>query len=247
MNKKAFGLLLLFPLTASCSGMPTSKEAALNILDNIEKNVEKVCETSYTQTTITTVNEIETKIVNIYSRENKFFHTYTISTQSSGRISESWKFVKAYERVTENGVVSEDYIFDIVRIISESSLNKEQDKQYVVTYEKYSDSGWDKAAKDFEGRISKRFLDAIEHSRALLNDDTKQVSLNSWNDISLKLDSKEEVEGQTRQATQYQLDVYNNMLISIKTSSGENNETENSFVYSTGDIIYPNFKITINN
>ena len=101
MNKRYFALLLVCPLLASCSGLPVSREDCLNIINNIEANLKVTGGTSYTSISTTTTGEVSSELTSIYSKENKFFHTYTISSAKSGRISESWKFVMAYKSTTK--------------------------------------------------------------------------------------------------------------------------------------------------
>ena len=252
MKKRLLGSLLLLPLLASCSGFPVSKEEALNILENIEKEVENSSKSSYTQNALTvtydakTGNPTETTIISIYSKESKYFHTYTISTQNDGRMAESWKFVKDYTFTLENkSEITDTFIFDITRNITPSSLEQPLEKQYIVTYEKYSEEGWEKYADEYEDRLARRFSDAIEHSRNLLNDEANSLDLKSFNGNSLNLNCKQVTEGTTKQTTEYNLDIYNNQLVSIKTSVTDVSKTETTFTYSSGDITYPAFKANI--
>ena len=239
MNKK-IALIFLFPLLASCSGLPVSRDDALNILNAIEKDA--ISDTSYTSKVVTETKESRVELVSIFSKENKFYHTYTIETRFESnfdRVNEAWRFKKAY--VFEDGT-SEDFIFNVIR--DNHNLNQELEKQYVVTYEKYSDDAWDKYATDYKNSLSRRFQDAIEHSRELIKDNTNSITLQSLNSNSLHLDFKQAVEGSETHSTQYQLDVTDNLLYSIKTVSSESTVTT-TYSYATGDILYPGFKITI--
>ena len=245
MKKRYLGLLLVAPLLASCSGLPVSREDALSIISNIEANLKAVGGTSYVSTTLTTLGESSTELTSIYSKEVKFFHTYTISSAKSGRISEAWKFVLPHEMIKDGQPVTSDFIFDITRIVSESSLKNDLEKQYVVTYEPYTEEAWNKYASDYEDRLNRRFLDALSHSRSLIEDTSNRIDIRSLNGNSFFLDYKEEVEGIKTQSTEYEINVKNNQLISLKTISDDETKTETNYKYSTGDIIYPSFKVTI--
>ena len=245
MKKRYFALLLIAPLLASCSGLPVSREDALNIINNIEANLKAVGGTSYISTSLTSSGEASTELTSIYSKESKFFHTYTISSAKSGRISESWKFVQPYERIIDGTSMVSDYIFDITRIVSESSLKNDLEKQYVVTYEPFSEETWNKYASDYEDRLNRRFLDVLSHSRTLIEDYSNKIDLRSLNGNSIFLDYKEEVEGITTQSTEYEINIKNNQLISLKTISDDQLKTETSYKYTVGDIMYPSFKVTI--
>lgn len=239
--KKILTTLVLLPLLTACSGMPVSREDSLVILQNIENNLANVISTSYTVTAKTKSEDVETEVVYIYSKENKFYHTYTITTQSTGRISESWRFKQTYEYA--NSDETADFIFAISRSITPSNIN-DLEKQYVVTYEKYSDSAWDKYASDYEDRLARRYSDGIEHSRELIKDLTASVDLKSFNSTSLFLNSKETTVGVETQTNEYEISFSNVYLSYIKTTSGKTT-VDTTFKYSTGDVMYPAFKISI--
>lgn len=239
--KKTLIPLFILPLVTSCSGLPVSRDEALNILTNIEATISSTSETSYTVTTVTTTEEVETTQVNVYSKEKQFFHTYTISTQSTGRVSESWKFRMPYTYA--DGAKTSEFIFDVTRSITPNNVN-DLEKQYVITYESYTDEAWKKYSDDFEDRLSRRFSDAIDHSRSLIQDTTNTIDLKSFNGNSLFLNCKQAVEGSKTQSTEYELEISNNLLYSIKTISGDS-KVETTYKYSTGDILYPSFKVSI--
>lgn len=234
-------ILSILPLLTSCSGLPISREDALNVLQNIEKEYVSLTSTSYFVSSKTTTDENETEAYYIYSKENKFYHTYTISTQSTGRIGESWKFKQTYKYETNDS--TEDFIFTITRIITPQNLH-DLEKQYVVTYEKYSDEAWQKVANEYEDRLARRYSDVIEHSRELIKDVSNPIDLKSMNSNSLFLKSNESVVGAETQTNEYEISISNNILNYIKTISGKT-IVETNFKYASGDIIYPSYKITI--
>lgn len=245
MKKRFLSSIILLPLLTSCSGFPISREDALDILQNIENEIASTSSTSYTVTTKTTTEEAETEVIYIYSKENQFYHTYTISNQSTGRIFESWKFRQTYkyEIKVDDQEVSEDFIFTISRNLLPSNVD-DLEKQYVVTYEKYSDESWNKYASEYEDRMARRFSDVIEHSRELVKDVSNSIDLKSINPNSIFLNSKESVVGVETQTNEYEISFTNNMLNYVKTVSGKTT-TETSFKYASGDILYPSYKILI--
>ena len=245
MKNKLIVSLVLFPLLTGCSGMPISREDALDILKNIESNVASNSSLSYKATSVTTQEESEIKTINIYSKENKFYHTYTISNQKHGNVSESWKFVMSYTTKTDGDDVVRDYIFDITRYITQVTINQDLEKQYIVTYEKYSDETWEKYASEYENRLGRRFSDAIDHSRSLISDLENKLDLKSLNGNSIFLNCKQSNKQPTISSNEYELVVTNNQLLSIKTKYSETNKVETTYEYNTGDIVYPNFKVTI--
>ena len=240
--KKSLTVLVLLPLLSSCSGFPISREDALNVLQNIEVEVPNVTSTSYQVSTKTTTEEVDTETVYIYSKENQFYHTYTISSQTAKGVSESWRFRQTHKYEVE-GSTPEDFIFTISRNISPSNID-ELEKQYVVTYEKYSDESWAKIANEYEESLSRRYSDVIEHSRELIKDASNPLDLKSFNGNSIYLNSSESVIGAETQTNKYEISISNNYLNYIKTVSGKT-AVETTFKYVSGDVIYPAYKITI--
>ena len=250
MNKKIIASLLIFPLLTSCSGFPVSREDALLIIKNIEADLSYTGGISYTSTSIRTTSDSEEKTISLYDKEKQYFHTYTITTtgqgnDQTGRVSESWKFVMPYTSKTASGEdITKDYIFDIDRKILPSTVDEDIEKQYTVTYEIYSEESWSKAAKEYEDRLTRRFSDALEHSRLLINNENNDVELKSFNEYSLYVHFKENDQSQTLSNNEYELNVSNAQLISIKTVSGET-KVETKFEYESSEISYPSFKVTI--
>jgi len=257
--KKVFVPLLILPLLASCSGFPVSRDDALAIIDNVHSSVEPNSATSYTSTMATSTNDGTTTVVSIYSRENKFFHTYTIRDREEGQdsIAESWKFVR--ESITKVGdeEISNIYIYDVVTSLSkvDSPKGTEIKKQYVTTYVKYTPEAWDEVAKDYESRLSRRFFDALDHSKNLVNDLSNNIELKSFNGSSLYLKNINEVKSEIiTQQDEYELSFSNGRLDSIKTLFKETNNStkttkfnnvETTYSYSVGDIIYPDYKTPV--
>jgi len=248
MRKPLF-LLTLIPLTASCSGFPISREEALGVLDNIEASSQSVSATSYTATRDTYQNNEKTTVVSIYNRDSKFFHTYTIYTKNNGRFEESWKFVMNYEYQTiNNGVTtkaSRDFIFDVSRSTTPSGINAEDSRKYIVTYELYSDDAWAKYASEYENKLKTNLIDALHSSRSLIKDETNTVDLKSLNKSSIYLNCKRSIVGSTTKSSEYELDVQNGRLVSVKNEKSENDKSELSYKYSTGDVVYPDFETKI--
>ena len=125
------------------------------------------------------------------------------------------------------------------------TINQDLEKQYIVTYEKYTEDAWSKYATDYESRLERRFSDAIDHSRSLIKDTENTMDIKSLNGNSIFLNCKQNVKGSTLPSSEYELVVTNNQLLSIKTSYSNTSKVETSYEYSTGDIVYPNFKVTI--
>ena len=244
MRNKKLIPLLLFPLLTGCSGIPISREDALSIITNLEYELAQNPATEYKSTSKTVSADSETTLVNIYSREKMFFHTYTISSQNNGRVSESWRFVMEYKNKDSEGD-PKNYIFDVVRIINQNTYNQPLEKQYTVTYENYSEDAWTKIALEFEDRLTRRYTDALDHAKNLLKDETTSLDLKSFNNYSLYLDSKEVSQGSTSIETEYELNVMNSQLISIKNVASDGTSVLTEFEYNVGDILYPTIDITI--
>ena len=250
MNKRLIASLLVFPLLASCSGFPVSREDALNIIKNIEEDLSTRSGVSYSSTSERKASDSIEKTVSYYDKEKMFFHTYTITTtgqggDETGRVSENWKFVMAYTSKSSSGEeVTKDYIFDIERKILPSTVDEDIEKQYTVTYEVYSEESWSKSAKEYEDRLARRFSDALEHSRLLISNENNDVELKSFNEYSLFVHYKDSDQSETLRNSEYQLDVSNYQLVSIINVSGET-RVETKFDYATKEISYPSFKVTI--
>lgn len=247
--RKSLLLLTLVPLTASCTGFPISRNDALGVIDSIEQNIVNVVATSYTSTRETYLNDDQTTVVSIYNRDEKFFHTYSIYTKNNGRLEESWKFVMNYEYQTvNNGVTTtafRNFIFDVTRSTTPSGINAEDSKKYIVTYELYSDEAWAKYASEYENRLSNNLSDALNSSRALIKDETNTIDLKSLNKTSLYLNCQRSIVGSTTKKSEYELEVQNGRLVSVRNDRSENDRSELSYKYSTGDVVYPAFETKI--
>ena len=244
MRVKKLIPLAIFPLLTSCSGIPISREDALSVISNIEYELSVNPATTYKSTSKTVATDSETTLVNVYSSENMFFHTYTISSQNNGRVNESWRFVMDYKN-KDSEDEPKKYIFDVVRTINQNTYNQPIEKQYTITYENYSEEAWSKIADEFEDRLTRRFSDALDHAKNLLKDETTSLDLKSFNNYSLYLDSKEVSQGSTSIETEYELNVQNSQLISIKNVGSDGTSVLTEFEYSVGDILYPSIDITI--
>ncbi len=242
MRNKLLFVLSILPLATSCSGFPISREEAVNIVNNVEAGLATLQVTAYTATSTTVANDSETKIVSFYSRESKFFHTYTIESRNNGRVSESWRFVMPYQYETREGQKTDDFIFDVNRRVTPTSVNADLEEQYVVAYELYTAEAWKVYADDYENRVIKRFADSLNHCRSLLANTLNEVELKSFNGNSLFLGSKQSSSGTSTQSTEYEIFISNNQLMSVKNSTNKTNYTETTYKYASGDITYPSFK-----
>lgn len=249
MKRRIALVLLTLPLAASCSGFPISKEDALNIISSLETTVSSVSARSYRSDRVTQDNDDNTTVVSIYSKESKFFHTYSIISKNNGRFSESWRFVMNYQykMVSEDGTstidASKDFIFYVVRSTMPNDVDAKPEDRNNVSYEPYSEEAWKKYSDDYEGRLERSFSDALQVSKTLINDSKSEVDLKSFNSNSIHIDSKTKISGSSTQESKYTLDIQNGSLMSIKNSVSDKNYTETKYEYSTGDILYPEFKL----
>ena len=244
MKRRIALVLLTLPLAACCSGFPISKEDALNIISSLETTVSSVSARSYRSDRVTQDNDDNTTVVSIYSKESKFFHTYSIISKNNGRFSESWRFVMNYQykMVSEDGTstidASKDFIFYVVRSTMPNDVDAKPEDRNNVSYEPYSEEAWKKYSDDYEGRLERSFSDALQVSKTLINDSKSEVDLKSFNSNSIHVDSKTKISGSSTQESKYTLDIQNGSLMSIK-----NSVSETKYEYSTGDILYPEFKL----
>lgn len=247
--RKLFGVLFLIPLAASCSGFPISRDDALKVITTIENGVDTASSTSYTSTRVNTNGEYKVTTVGIYSKEKKFFHTYTIRSESISRVEEKWRFVMLYQYEVEGdsgkSTESKNFIFEVTRKIRQDKTNPDDGSNFDVTYEDYTAENWKKYASEYEGTLKKSLTDALESSKSLIADKTNEIDLKSFNGNSLYLNCKSSTVGSTTQQAEYELNVSNGQLISINDIKSETSSTELSYKYSTGDINYPNIKTKI--
>ena len=246
MKFKKVIILSIFPLLTSCSGFPISRSDALNIVSNIEKEIANYNVKAYTVTSKTTSGDNKTTIVSIYSKESKYYHTYSIYTQSNGRVTESWKFVMSYQYdLNEKETTTADFIFDVQRRLNPNNVDKEVAPQYIVTYEKYSEEAWRKYADDYENSLIRRHTDSLEHCRSLIKNEENEIDLKSFNGNSLFLNCKQKVLATTSQVSEYEINFSNNEITWIKNVTNQTNYSETTINYDSGDINYPAFKVTI--
>lgn len=249
MKRRIALVLLTLPLAASCSGFPISKEEALNVISSLEMTVSSVATRSYRSDRVTQDNDDNTTVVSIYSKESKFFHTYSIISKNNGRFSESWRFVMNYQykMVSEDGTstidASKDFIFYVVRSTMPNDVDAKPEDRNNVSYEPFSEEAWKKYSDDYEGRLERSFSDALQVSKTLINDSKSEVDLKSFNSNSIHIDSKTKISGSSTQESKYTLDIQNGLLMSIKNSVSDKNYTETKYEYNTGDILYPEFKL----
>lgn len=248
MNKKHLIPLLIIPLVTSCNGFSCSKEEALTIVNTISDYIKTTTPfEEYCQKRETVLDDVVETTQTVYSSSAKYYHTWTISTQSNGRVNEYWKFVMNYEDSSEpdESKKMKKFIFDVTRKITPSTVDEDLDKQYTPTYEPYSDELWAKYAKDFEDNLLIKYTDALTHAKTLLEENDSLLSLKSSNANSFYLLSSNEVEGSTKSNSYYEISFKNNQLLSLRNETSDKNKTNYSFAYSAGDIYYPAFKITI--
>lgn len=249
MKRRIALVLLTLPLAASCSGFPISKEEALNVISSLETTVSSVATRSYRSDRVSQDNDDNTTVVSIYSKESKFFHTYSIISKNNGRFSESWRFVMNYQykMVSEDGTstidASKDFIFYVVRSTMPNDVDAKPEDRNNVSYEPYTEEAWKKYSDDYEGRLERSFSDALQVSKTLINDSKSEVDLKSFNGNSIHVDSKTKISGSSTQVSKYTLDIQNGLLMSIKNSVSDKSYTETKYEYNTGDILYPEFKL----
>lgn len=248
---KKYSVLFLFPaLLTSCISFNISREEALEVVGNIRKSLADGVDVSVYHQEVETINQTVSKKVNyIYSRAAQYYHTYTIESVPAGRVSEEWRFVKDEDvpvadpsDSSKTVVEKKKCIVYVVRTINEINIDNHED-QFSTYWQEYSDESWKVFADEYEKSILNSSNEALDHVENLLNDETSSLTIKSSDSNSLYVATSQEVEGNEKFVSKYEVNFSNNRLTSIINEVTETNKVTNSIQYSIGDIVYPTYKI----
>lgn len=231
MNKK-IGVLLVLPLLCSCHGTSASCETVLNNIKNIRTsfNYDNPSYEHFILTINRKVGEHTFYSVGSYSKEKKFFHSYSL--EDNVLKLEQWQYVQTNSDGDTN-----------IYTVERNPIATGNDKPVVVNRVSYSDDAWKitdvLARSNLDSVHSERLTESEQIIEYYQKDSkNKSLSLSSLNSTSYFLNYVQKANEDTIDIDET-IEFKDLLFIQSIVKDGQQSEALISCSYDSFDVLYP--------